>query len=74
MTLSEIDTPKSIRNPKKKDWGKFRGELGDKLRYYNGVRVEDKDDLEVMAVMLDTSIGDSFISNCPEKMIQNERM
>ncbi len=43
-----------------------------RANYYNGFRVESKDDLEVVAAMLDTSIRDSFASSCPEKIIQDK--
>ncbi len=61
--LYRIDTPqeipKLIRNPRNTDWSKFRNELEDKLNYYNGFRVESRDDLKVMAVMLYYSIRDN---------------
>ncbi len=34
----------------------------DKLNYYNGFKVESKDDLEMVAAMLDNSVRDSFAS------------
>ncbi len=67
-------TPKSIQNYRNTDWCKFRSELRDKLNYYNGFRVESKDDLEMVVAMLDTSIRDSFTSSCPEKIIQDKSM
>ncbi len=36
--------------------------------------MESKDDLEVVAAMLDTYIRDSFALSCPEKIIQDKRM
>ncbi len=77
-TLYQIDTSrdslKSIRNPRNADWSKFRCELGDKLSNYNGFRAMGKDDLEVMAVMLDTSTRDAFTLSCPEKIIQDKSL
>ncbi len=67
-------TPKMIRNPRNTDWSKLRNELGDKLNHYNGFRVERKDDLEVVAATLHTSIRDSFASRHPEKIIQDKSM
>ncbi len=49
-------TPKTIRNPRNTDWSKFKNELGNKLNYDNGFRVESKDDLEMVTAMLNTSI------------------
>ncbi len=49
-------------------------ELKGKLNYYNGFTVESKDDLEMVAAMLHTFIKDSFISSCPEKIIQDKSM
>ncbi len=66
------ETPKTIRNSRNKDWNKFRNELGDKLNYYNMFRVESRDDLELVAAMLDTSIRDSSASSCPGKIIQDK--
>ncbi len=37
-------------------------------------RAESKDDLEMVAAMLDTSIRDSFILSYPEKIIQDKSM
>ncbi len=36
--------------------------------------MESKDDLEVVAAMLDTSIRDSSASSCPEKIIKDKSM
>ncbi len=66
--------PKTIRNPRNTDWIKFRNELGDKLNYYTGFRVESRDDLEVVAAMPDISIRDSFASSCTGKIIQDKSM
>ncbi len=39
------ETPKTIQNPRNTDWNKFRNETGvGGLTYYNGFRVESKDD------------------------------
>ncbi len=67
-------TPKTIRNLRNTDWSEFRNELGEKLNYYNGFRVESKDDLEVVAAMLETSIRDTFASSCAKKIIQDKSM
>ncbi len=70
------ETLKTIRNPRNADYNKFKNELVDQLNYYyyNVFRVEGKDDVEVAAAMLDTSIRDSFTSSCPEKIIQDKSM
>ncbi len=60
LTLPQ-ETTKSIRNPRNTNWSKFRSELEDKLSYYNGFRVESKDDLEMMMVFLNTSIREFFV-------------
>ncbi len=44
------------------------------MNYYNGFRVESKDDLEKVIAMLDISARDSFTSNCPEKIILDKSM
>ncbi len=70
---STQETLKTIQNPRNADWNKFRNDLGEKLNYYyNEFRVGSKDDLEVMAAMLDTSIRDSFASSWPGKIIQDK--
>ncbi len=50
----------------------IRGE--GKPSYYNGFRVESKDNLEMVTTMLHTSIRDSFTSSCTEKIIQDKSM
>ncbi len=74
LIYTSRETPNSICNLRNTDWSKFRSELGDKLNYCNGFRVESKDGLEVMVVMLDTSIRDSFTSSYPNKTIQDKSM
>ncbi len=64
------ETAKLINNLKAQI--KFRSELWDKLIYYNGFWMESKDNMEVMAAMLDTSMKDFFTSSCPEKTIQDK--
>ncbi len=67
-------TPKTIRTPGIQTRVNSGTNWGDKLNYYNVFRVESKDDLEVMAAMLDTTIRDSFASSCTEKIIQDKSM
>ncbi len=38
------ETRKMIRNPRNTDWDKLMNEQDDKLNYYNGFRLENKDD------------------------------
>ncbi len=42
------------------------------MNYYNGIRVESEDNLEMVTAMVDTSIRDSFTISCPEKIIQDK--
>ncbi len=73
-TDTPSETPKLIQNPRNTNWSKLKSEMEGKLNYYTKFKVEGKDDPEMVAAMLDTSIRDSFTSSCPEKIIQDKSM
>ncbi len=60
---------KKHKNHWNTNWSKFRSELKDKLNYH-WFRIESKECLGTVAVMLDTSPKDSSNSSCPTKIIQ----
>ncbi len=71
ISCTGLALPKHYRRNTEPNWSKFRTELGGKLSYHQ-FRIESKEDLEIVAAILDTFPKDSSNLSYPLKIVQEK--